>query len=170
MIPRQIPDQAWYMQNFVSVMIGGILPFGAVFIELFFILSSVWLNQARAIRIAGILEGTNSLVGPQFYYVFGFLALVVFILIITCSEISIVLVYFQLCSEVRVLDHDCAKCSAGGLVQTGSLSTCTTAQDYNWWWRSFFGSGSSGLYLFMYGILYFKTKVRNNGMHNLASQ
>jgi hypothetical protein len=30
-----------------SVVIGGILPFGAVFIELFFILSSVWLNQVR---------------------------------------------------------------------------------------------------------------------------
>jgi len=37
----------------------------------------------------------------QFYYVFGFLALVVLILVVTCSEISIVLVYFQLCSEVR---------------------------------------------------------------------
>lgn len=81
MIPRQIPDQSWYMQSVFSVVIGGILPFGAVFIELFFILSSVWLNQ--------------------FYYVFGFLALVVLILVITCSEISIVLVYFQLCSEVR---------------------------------------------------------------------
>jgi len=81
MIPRQIPDQSWYMQSLFSVVIGGILPFGAVFIELFFILSSVWLNQ--------------------FYYVFGFLALVVLILVITCSEISIVLVYFQLCSEVR---------------------------------------------------------------------
>merc|ERR1719460_2508686 len=53
MIPRQIPDQSWYMQSLFSVLIGGILPFGAVFIELFFILSSVWLNQ--------------------FYYVFGFL-------------------------------------------------------------------------------------------------
>lgn len=40
----------------------------------------------------------------QFYYVFGFLALVVLILVVTCSEISIVLVYFQLCSEVRA-DH-----------------------------------------------------------------
>merc|ERR1740130_1184627 len=110
MIPRQIPDQSWYMQTAFSVLIGGILPFGAVFIELFFILSSVWLNQ--------------------FYYVFGFLALVVIILLITCSEISIVLVYFQLCSE-----------------------------DYNWWWRSFLASASSGLYLFLYGIFYYSTKL-----------
>ena len=39
-----------------NVLMGGILPFGAVFIELYFIMSSVWLQR--------------------FYYVFGFLALV----------------------------------------------------------------------------------------------
>lgn len=36
---------------------------------------------------------------PQFYYLFGFLFLVFIILIITCAEITIVLCYFQLCSE-----------------------------------------------------------------------
>ncbi|KAL6495926.1 Transmembrane 9 superfamily member 7 [Orobanche gracilis] len=55
-IPRQIPEQAWYMKPVLSVLIGGILPFGAVFIELFFILTSIWLNQ--------------------FYYIFGFLFIV----------------------------------------------------------------------------------------------
>ena len=29
-IPRQIPEQAWYMNPVFSVLIGGILPFGAV--------------------------------------------------------------------------------------------------------------------------------------------
>jgi len=114
MIPRQIPDQPWYMKTTFAVFVGGILPFGAVFIELFFILSSVWLNQ--------------------FYYVFGFLGLVFLILVITCSEISIVLCYFQLCSE-----------------------------DYNWWWRAFLTSGSSGLYLFIYGIFYFSSKLDIHG-------
>lgn len=69
------------MNPFFSVMMGGILPFGAVFIELFFILSSVWSHQ--------------------FYYLFSFLFLVFLILVITCAEISIVMCYFQLCSEVR---------------------------------------------------------------------
>lgn len=71
--------QAWYMNPMFSVLVGGILPFGAVFIELFFILTSMWLHQ--------------------FYYLFGFLCLVFVILIITCAEITIVLCYFQLCSE-----------------------------------------------------------------------
>ncbi|EXB86672.1 Transmembrane 9 superfamily member 4 [Morus notabilis] len=109
-IPRQIPEQAWYMNPVFSILIGGILPFGAVFIELFFILTSIWLNQ--------------------FYYIFGFLFLVFIILIVTCAEITIVLCYFQLCSE-----------------------------DYLWWWRSYLTSGSSALYLFLYATFYFFTKL-----------
>ena len=67
------------MTPVLSILVGGVLPFGAVFIELFFILSSIWLHQ--------------------YYYVFGFLLLVLLILLVTCAEITIVLVYFQLCAE-----------------------------------------------------------------------
>lgn len=109
-IPRQVPQQAWYMQPAVSVLIGGILPFGAVFVELFFILSSLWLHQV--------------------YYIFGFLFIVFMILIITCAEITIVMCYFQLCSE-----------------------------DYHWWWRSYLTSGSCALYLFLYSIFYYVTRL-----------
>merc|ERR1711998_412198 len=96
-----------------NILMGGILPFGAIFIELFF-MTSVWLQR--------------------FYYVFGFLMLVLLILLLTCAEISIVLCYFQLCNE-----------------------------DYNWWWRSFLTSGSSGLYLFAYSIMYFFTQLDISG-------
>jgi len=109
-IARQVPMQAWYMGLPCTMLVGGILPFGAVFIELFFIMSSVWLQR--------------------FYYVFGFLAIVVLILLITCSEISIVLCYFQLCNE-----------------------------DYNWWWRSFLNSGAAGGYLLGYSFVYFFTQL-----------
>ena len=43
-IGRQIPLQAWYVGTPFTMVVGGILPFGAVFIELFFIMSSVWLQ------------------------------------------------------------------------------------------------------------------------------
>lgn len=89
---------------------GGVLPFGCIFIQLFFILSSLWSNQM--------------------YYMFGFLFLVFLILIITCSETTILLCYFHLCAE-----------------------------DYHWWWRSFLTSGFTAVYLFIYCCHYFVTKL-----------
>merc|ERR1712217_685510 len=109
-IPRQIPAQPWFIQPFFTSLIGGVLPFGAVFTELFFIMSSLWQHQ--------------------FYYLFGFLAMVLIILIITCAEISIALTYFQLTSE-----------------------------NYDWWWQSFLTSGSSAAYVFLYSILYFSSRL-----------
>jgi len=78
-IPRQIPEQPWYLNPAVTCVLGGILPFGACFVEMFFIMSSIWMDQ--------------------YYYVFGFLMLVFLILVVTCAEITIVLCYFQLCAE-----------------------------------------------------------------------
>jgi transmembrane 9 superfamily member 2/4 len=105
-IPRQIPEQPWYLHPAVTAMLGGILPFGACFVELFFVMSSIWMDQ--------------------YYYVFGFLLLVFVILTLTCAEISIVLNYFQLCSE-----------------------------DYRWWWRSLFIPGSTAVYVLLYSVFYF---------------
>ncbi|XP_074635255.1 transmembrane 9 superfamily member 4-like isoform X1 [Acropora palmata] len=109
-IPRQVPEQPWFISPIPSNLLAGILPFGAVFIELFFILSAIWENQ--------------------FYYLFGFLFLVFLILASCVSQISIVMIYFQLCAE-----------------------------DYHWWWRSFFMSGSCSIYVFFYAVFYFVTKL-----------
>jgi len=76
---RMIPPQPWYMQKYFAILVGGVLPFGAVFIEIFFIMSSVWLHH--------------------YYYMFGFLLLVFVILTLTSAEITIVMTYFQLCAE-----------------------------------------------------------------------
>jgi len=109
-IPRAIPEQPWFAKPLFTALVGGILPFGAVFTELYFIMSSLWLHQ--------------------FYYLFGFLALVLYIVIITCAEISIALTYFQLTSE-----------------------------DYRWWWTAFFSSGSSAVYVFAYSLIYFVSRL-----------
>ena len=81
--PNTRSARAGLVRPLFSIVVGGVLPFGAVFIELFFILSSIWLHQ--------------------FYYVFGFLLLVLLILVITCAEISIVMCYFQLCARLPLV-------------------------------------------------------------------
>jgi len=78
-IARIIPEQPWYTTPPVSILLGGILPFGSVCIELFFIMSALWLHQI--------------------YYVMGFLLAVMIILMCTCSEVAIVMCYLQLCVE-----------------------------------------------------------------------
>ncbi|CAM9124637.1 unnamed protein product [Ectocarpus sp. 4 AP-2014] len=78
-IARHVPGQLWYTNPMFAIALGGVLPFGAVCIELFFIMSALWLHQI--------------------YYVFGFLYVVFFILIATCGEITMVMCYFQLCNE-----------------------------------------------------------------------
>ena len=105
-IPRQIPEQVFYMKTVPSVLMGGILPFGAVFVELFFIMNSIWSHQ--------------------FYYVFGFLFIIGCILVLTCATVAILLCYFQLCAE-----------------------------NYKWWWRAFFTSGSSAFYVFLNAIIFY---------------
>lgn len=79
-IPRQIPEQSIYTQPLPGIIMGGVLPFGCIFIQLFFILNSIWSSQT--------------------YYMFGFLFLVFLILVVTCSETTVLLCYFHLCAEV----------------------------------------------------------------------
>lgn len=109
-IPRQIPTQSFYTRALPGIIMGGVLPFGCIFIQLFFILNSIWSHQM--------------------YYMFGFLFLVFIILIVTCSETTILLCYFHLCAE-----------------------------DYHWWWRSFLTSGFTAVYYFLYSVHYYMTKL-----------
>ncbi|KAI9502743.1 Transmembrane 9 super member 2 [Coemansia spiralis] len=110
-IPRQIPDQPWYLRPVPAALMGGILTFGAIFIELYFIMNSIWFHKV--------------------YYVFGFLFLVFVILVVTTAEVTILLTYFHLCAE-----------------------------DYNWQWRSVYTAGASALYVFLYGVLFYFSRLR----------
>ncbi|KAK8515534.1 hypothetical protein V6N12_075574 [Hibiscus sabdariffa] len=102
-IPREIPAQKY--PSWLLVLGAGTLPFGTLFIELFFIMSSIWMGRV--------------------YYVFGFLLIVMVLLVVVCAEVSLVLTYMHLCVE-----------------------------DWKWWWKSFFASGSVAIYIFLYSVNY----------------
>jgi transmembrane 9 superfamily member 2/4 len=78
-IARAIPEPPFLLNPYVGMALTGIIPFAAAYVELFFIMTSLWMDR--------------------FYYVFGFTLIVYLILIVTCAEVTVLLVYYQLCAE-----------------------------------------------------------------------
>jgi transmembrane 9 superfamily member 2/4 len=107
-IARAIPPPPTLLHPMVGMTVTGIVPFAAAYVEFFFIMTSLWMDQ--------------------FYYVFGFTLIVFLILCITCAEVTVLLVYYQLCAE-----------------------------NHRWWWYSFFTAGSTSFYTFIYSIFWFRT-------------
>ncbi|KAI1806171.1 Nonaspanin [Daldinia bambusicola] len=115
-IPRQVPNQAWYAKKLQSIVLAGLVPFAVIFIELLFVFQSVWQDKSG------------------YYYVFGFLAVVLVILVLTIAEVTVVTIYVQLCSE-----------------------------NYHWWWQSFFVGGGSAIWVFLYSIWYYFANLHISG-------
>ncbi len=79
-IARAIPPPSNIFKNpTFGIIIAGLLPLRAAYVELFFIMTSLWMDQ--------------------FYIVHGFILIVYIILLVTSSEITVLLVYYQLVSE-----------------------------------------------------------------------
>lgn len=78
-VPRPIPEKKWFMEPGVIICLGGVLPFGSIFIEMYFIFTSFWAYKI--------------------YYVFGFMLLVFLILAIVTVCVTIVCTYFLLNAE-----------------------------------------------------------------------
>jgi transmembrane 9 superfamily protein 2/4 len=115
--PRPVPGQAWYLRSVQSILLAGLIPFAVIFIELLFVFQSLWQDKSG------------------FYYVFGFLAAVSLLLVVTIAEVTIVSVYVQLCAE-----------------------------NYHWWWQSFFVGGGSALWVFVYSAWYYAFKLNISGL------
>jgi len=77
--PREIPAIPWYRSLPSQMVMSGFLPFSAIYIELFYIFSSVW--------------------GHSTYQLWGILFLVAIILLIVTACITVALTYFQLSME-----------------------------------------------------------------------
>mmetsp|Transcript_60433 Transcript_60433/g.70675 ORF Transcript_60433/g.70675 Transcript_60433/m.70675 type:complete len:692 (+) Transcript_60433:95-2170(+) len=78
-IPRPIPsslDVPWYGKPLFLIPFSGLLPFGSIFIELYYVLTSLW--------------------NYKFYHVYGFMFAVYIILFIVTGMTSIISTYFCL--------------------------------------------------------------------------
>lgn len=116
-IARQVPKQAWYIKSLQSILLAGLIPFAVIFIELLYVFQSLWQDKSG------------------YYYVFGFLAVVSVILIVTIAEVTIVTVYVQLCAE-----------------------------NHNWWWQSFLVGGGSAFWIYGYCVYYYFFNLHITGV------
>lgn len=104
-IPRQIPAQPWYLRTVPAMVMSGLFPFGSIAVELYFIFSSIWFNRI--------------------YYMFGFLFFCFVLMVLTTALISILSIYYNLCSE-----------------------------NYKWQWKSLFIGGGCAIYVFLHSLLF----------------
>ena len=75
-IPRQIPRRSFYTNSFFIALIAGLFPFGAIFIELHFLLTSFWTYKV--------------------YHLYGFLLIMFILLLIVIGCISVLSTYILL--------------------------------------------------------------------------
>ena len=115
-IARQVPQQAWYLKSLQATLLAGLIPFAVIFIELLFVFQSLWQDKSG------------------YYYVFGFLAVVSVILVVTIAEVTVVTIYIQLCQE-----------------------------NHHWWWQSFMVGGGSAVWVFAYCVWYYLFKLHITG-------
>ncbi len=118
-IPRQIPEAStaggqgisgFFNRPIPQMLLTGILPFGAIFVELYFIMNSLW--------------------SAKIYYMFGFLFVCYGLMVVTCATVTVLSIYFLLCSE-----------------------------NYHWQWRSFGTSGACSVYVFGNALVFWATRV-----------
>eukprot|EP00798_Chlamydomonas_sp_ICE-L_P020229 gene20229-26982_t len=102
-IPRLVPPQPISTHPITLFLAAGLLPFGTMFIELYFAMTSLWLGF--------------------FYYLFGFMFLIGLLAMVVNAEIAVLCTYVQLCAE-----------------------------DYHWWWDSFYHGGSVVMYMDLYAV------------------
>ena len=76
-IPSYISDKPWYLNYKLVIFITGIISFASFFIELNFIMNSLWRHQI--------------------YYIATFLLISFILFVLICSEISIMVIFLNLC-------------------------------------------------------------------------
>ncbi|KAG5653985.1 hypothetical protein H0H81_008567 [Sphagnurus paluster] len=95
-IPRQIPPGPKYLRPWSAALLSGILPFGMVpFIDH----RDMFLTLAAGAAFIELYYVLTSLFASRAYYAFGFLALTAGVVTLTTATVTILFTYFILCAE-----------------------------------------------------------------------
>ncbi|CAL5354526.1 unnamed protein product [Camellia sinensis] len=77
--PREIPPECWYRGILPQMAVAGILPFGVIYVELYYLFATIW--------------------GHRIYTIYGILFNVFIILVIVTAFVNVVMTYFRLAAE-----------------------------------------------------------------------
>ena len=105
-IPSFIQEKPWYLHYRYITFLTGLIGFATIFIEFNYVMGALWKHQI--------------------YFLATFLGISIFLFTIVMGELSILVVYYNLCYG-----------------------------DYNWWWKSFIIGASPVIYFVFYSIIYF---------------
>lgn len=100
-VHRQVPAQPWYLNDWITVFVGGFVSFSTVAVELHYVITSVWRSQMLGM--------------------FFFLLLNLNLLMCVVGLVSVLTTYLKL-----------------------------QAQEWAWWWRSFWTGYSTSIWCFLY--------------------
>ena len=101
-----IPSKPWYLRYRYITFLTGLFGFATIFIEFNYVMAAIWKHHI--------------------YFLAAFLWVSFTLFIIVVGEMTILVVYFNLCYG-----------------------------DYNWWWKSFIVGSSPVIYFVAYSIYYF---------------
>ena len=105
-IPSVIPSKPWYLRYRYISFVTGLVGFATIVLEFNYVMAALWRHQI--------------------YFLAAFFYISFFLFIIVVGEMTILVVYFNLCYG-----------------------------DYNWWWKSFIIGSSPVIYFILYSIVYF---------------
>ena len=105
-VPRQIPQKPWYLHYRYLSCVTGLICFITILFEFKYIMGALWNHEL--------------------YFVFPFLLISFFFFVIVSGEVSIIVVYWNLCYG-----------------------------DYNWWWKSFLVGSSPVIYFILFSVSFF---------------
>ena len=96
-MPRPIPEKKWFMEPWVIVAVGGVLPFGSIFIEMYFIFTSFWAYKIYYVYGFMLLGKILTLLESDLYTNIFFAVFLILLTVTVC--VTIVCTYFLLNAE-----------------------------------------------------------------------
>jgi len=124
--PREIPDAPWYLSAPFQILVSGFLPFSSIFVELFYIYSSIW--------------------GHSYYGLYGILVVVFGLLLLVSASVTITITYFLLSVE----DY---RWWWNSFICGGSISFFIFGYSIIYWYQSLMSGFLQGSFYFGYVAL-----------------